>query len=162
MRNDPVRLAQLRRCLILDSSAERAFDDVTRLLATHLEMPITIVNLLDADRDWFKSCFGLPQTESPASTSFCEEFFNTVDDVIVVEDTSVDARFASHPLVVGAPHIRCYAAARLVVENHTLGTLCAYDVRPRKISTEQVQHLRTLASAAVELIRQRPPLRAEA
>lgn len=162
MRTDPARLARLRRFLILDSSAERAFDDITRLLATHLEVPITIVNFLDADRDWFKSCFGMPQTESPASTSFCEEFFHTDDDVIVVEDTTADPRFAAHPLVVGLPFIRCYAAARLVIEGHTLGTLCAYDVQPRRISTEQVQQLQTLASAAVELIRQRPLMRAEA
>lgn len=155
MRNDPSRLAQLRRFLILDSSAERAFDDITRLLSTHLEMPIAIVNFLDADRDWFKSCFGLPHTESPAVTSFCEAFFNTTDDVIVVEDTTSDPRFAGHPLVVGAPFIRCYAAARLAIDGHTLGTLCAYDVQPRKISTDQVRQLQMLAGAAVELIRQR-------
>lgn len=155
MRNDPSRLAQLRRFLILDSSAERAFDDITRLLSTHLEMPIAIVNFLDADRDWFKSCFGLPHTESPAVTSFCEAFFNTTDDVIVVEDTTSDPRFAEHPLVVGAPFIRCYAAARLAIDGHTLGTLCAYDVQPRKISTDQVRQLQMLAGAAVELIRQR-------
>ncbi len=155
MRNDPARLAQLRRMLVLDSSPERIYDDLTRLLATGLGVPITMVNLLDADRDWFKSCVGLDLAESPASTSFCEAFFSSADDLIVVEDTTADARFAQHPLVVGAPAIRFYAAARLQVAGHTVGTLCAYDMAPRKVSPEQLEQLRALAAAAVALLEQR-------
>ena len=157
MRKNPARLAELRRLLVLDSSAERAFDDLTRLLVTGLEVPIAIVNLLDDDRDWFKSCVGLEHNESPASTSFCEAFFNTSADLIVVEDTLLDPQFAAHPLVIGAPHVRFYAAARLVSNGMTLGTLCAYDMSPRKISQEQIQHLQALSIAAIELIEKRTP-----
>ena len=155
MRQDPSRLAELRRHLLLDSSRERAYDDLTRLLASSLEVPIAMVNLLDSERDWFKSCIGLPVTESPASTSFCETFFSTTQDVIVVEDTLQDPRFATHPLVVNAPIVRFYAAARLTSGEQTLGTLCAYDVRPRQISAAQIAQMRTLATAAMELISQR-------
>jgi GAF domain-containing protein len=158
MRNDPTRLAELRRHLILDSSPERAFDDITRLLATSLDVPIVMVNLLDDGRDWFKSCVGLPQHESPAATSFCEVFFKSADDLIVAEDTTLDPRFSSHPLVVNAPFIRFYAAARLAVQGHTLGTLCAYDVKPRQVSAQQLQHMQELAAAVVELLNQRPVL----
>ena len=155
MRNDPNRLAELRRHLMLDSSAERAYDDIARLLATSLEVPIVMVNLLDEDRDWFKTCIGLPLSESPAATSFCEVFFNTTEDLIVVEDTVAAPDLATHPLVVGPPFIRFYAAARLAVNGHTLGTLCAYDFQPRKISETQIQQLQTLATAVVELMRKR-------
>lgn len=155
MRLDPSRLAELRRAVILDSGPERAFDEITRLLATSLAVPITMVNMLDTDRDWFKSCVGIAATQSPAATSFCETFFSEARDLIVVEDTLLDARFQAHPMVVGQPFIRFYAAARLRVRGQTVGTLCAYDVRPRPVSTEQLDHLRTLASAAVELIHQR-------
>ena len=155
MRNDPTRLAELRRHLILDSSPERAFDDITRLLTNSLGVPITMVNFLDEGRDWFKSCIGLPHQESPAATSFCEAFFKYSDDVIIAQDTLLDPRFSSHPLVVNAPFIRFYAAARLTVAGHTLGTLCAYDVQPRQLSTEQVQDLQGLAAAVVELLNQR-------
>ena len=68
MRLDADRLAELRRAMILDSGPERAYDDITRLLATSLAVPITMVNLLDAQRDWFKSCVGIQQTQSPAVT----------------------------------------------------------------------------------------------
>ena len=156
MRKDLSRLAELRRLLILESSPGRAYDDITRLLATSLDVPIALVNLLDDERDWFKSCVGLPTRESPVETSFCESFFDTAEDVIVAEDTTTDPRFSAHPLVSGPPHIRFYAAARLVVNGQTVGTLCAYDVRPRNVSPEQLGHLQVLAAAVVELLKQRP------
>lgn len=155
MRLDPSRLAELRRALILDSGPERAYDDITRLLATALAVPITMVNLLDAERDWFKSCVGIQQTQSPKVSSFCEAFFSTTEDLIVVEDTLLDPRFAVHPRVSGRPFIRFYAAARLTVRGETVGTLCAYDIKPRRLAPDQLDHLRALAGASVELIAQR-------
>ena len=155
MRHDSQRLAQLRRHLILDSAPERAYDEITRLLATSLEVPITLVNFLDDDRDWFKSAVGLTHRESPVETSFCEAFFQTSDDIIVVDDTTVDARFQQHLLVTGEPFIRFYAAARITSGGHTLGTLCAYDMKPRRISVEQMDTLRTLAAAVMELLGKR-------
>jgi len=152
MRLDSSRLAELHRALILDSRPERAYDEITRLLSSTLDVPITMVNLLDAERDWFKSCVGIQQTQSPAVTSFCEAFFSTTQDLIVVEDTLLDDRFKVHPKVSGRPFIRFYAAARLTVRGETVGTLCAYDTRPRNLSADQMDHLRMLASAAVELI----------
>jgi GAF domain-containing protein len=139
----------------LDSSKERAYDDITRLLATTFDVPITMVNLLDDERDWFKSCVGLQQTESPAATSLCEAFFNTSSDLIVVEDTTLDPRFSAHPFVVGEPFIRFYAAARLVVHGQTIGTLCAYDLKPRTMSAGQLDQLQALARAATELLTKR-------
>lgn len=155
MRNDPERLARLRQCLVLDSAPERVYDDLARLLADGLGAPITMINLLDAQRDWFKSVVGLPLQESPAETSFCDSFFHTSDDLIVVTDTTRNSQYANHPLVVNAPHIRFYAAARLVVQGQTLGTLCAYDLKPRQITADQVAQLQTLAAAAVELLSRR-------
>lgn len=156
MRSHPERLEALRRLMVLDSSPERDYDEITRLVADSLQVPIVMVNLLDAQRDWFKSCLGLPLQESPAATSFCEAVFASDDDVVLAEDTLLDPRFSAHPLVVGAPHIRFYTAARLVVGGQTVGTLCAYDMKPRDISTEQIDRLRTLATAVVELLAQRP------
>lgn len=156
MRKDPSRLAALRRLLILDSPGEQAYDDLILLLAKSLGVPIAMVNLLDGERDWFKACVGLPNRESPAETSFCESFFSSPQDVIIVENTTSDPRFASHPLVVGPPHIRFYAAARLAVAGQTLGTLCAYDFQPRQISADQIEQLQALAAAVMELLKQRP------
>ena len=155
MRNNPTRLAELQRLLVLDSSPEKAFDDLTGLLASGLEVPMAMVNFLDVDRDWFKSCVGLAQRQGPVDTSFCEQFFHTTDDLVVVADTLRSPRFAHHPLVAGPPHIRFYAGARLAIGGQTVGTLCAYDTRPRSISPEQIEQLRTLARAVLELLANR-------
>lgn len=157
MRTDLDRLAHLRQLLILDSSPERAYDDLVRLLAAGLEVPISMVNLLDSSRDWFKASVGISQQESPVATSFCEVLLNSPDEVIVVSDTLQDSRFASHPLVAGSPHIRFYAAARLAIRGHTVGTLCAYDMVPRQISVAQIEQLRALAAAVIELLIAREP-----
>ena len=78
--------------------------------------------------------------------------------MIVVNDTLLHERLALHPLVVGRPFIRFYAAARLVVKGHTVGTLCAYDVAPREITPDQILHLQQMAGAVVEfLMRHRAP-----
>lgn len=155
MRLDPSRLAELQRLLILDSGPERAYDDITRLLAKSLAIPFTMVNMLDAERDWFKSCVGVQQTQSPAVTSFCEAFFNATEDLIVVEDTLTDPRFARHAKVIGRPFIRFYAAARLAVRGQTVGTLCAYDVCPRQLAPEQLEDFQKMAGAVVDLFTQR-------
>lgn len=155
MRHDLDRLAELRRLMILDSRAERDFDHVAALLASTLRVPVAMVNLLDADRDWFKSCVGLAQTESPAALSFCEVFFDTSDDLVVVQDTSTHPRFKTHPMVENAPNVRFYAAARLRVNGQTVGTLCVYDFQPRDISSADIRQLQSLAASVVDLLQQR-------
>ena len=83
-------------------------------------------------------------------------FFLTSDDeVVVVEDTLLDARFATHPLVIGAPNIRFYAAVRLSVDGQSVGTLCVYDTTSRQVSGDQVTALKILGRAAVESLAQR-------
>lgn len=155
MRKDPSRLAELRRQLILDTSIEKAYDDITKLLSESLEVPIAMVNFMDVDRDWFKSRVGLAFTESSAHSSFCESFFTSSKDVIVVPDTLQSEALSQHPLVTGEPHVRFYAAARMVVNGQTLGTLCAYDVRPRHLLPEQIEHLKILTQAVIELVQSR-------
>ena len=150
MRTDSARLAILKRVLLLDSPSKNLYDKFTQLLAKNLDVPIAILNLLDVDRDLFKSCIGLPMTESSAATSFCEVFFYTTTDLVVAQDTLADPRFSNHPFVVNPPHVRFYAGARLLIDGQTIGTLCAYDMKPKVLSLEQLDNMRMLASAVVE------------
>lgn len=155
MRTNAIRLETLRQLAILDSEPEKAYDDLTKALARSFDVPIAMVNLLDEKRDWFKACLGLPVGEWPASKSFCEVFFSTDVDSLVVEDALQEARFASHPLVVGFPFIRFYAGARLAVNGQTVGTLCVYDTKPKHIDPAQLAELQATTTAVVEMLRRR-------
>ena len=150
MRNNPERLQALKNLALLDTATEVAYDDLTRMLAKAFDVPIAMVSLLDADRDWFKSCIGVSLVESPVETSFCEIFFHCDDDFLVIPDTTADARFADHPLVVNAPFIRFYASARLALDGYTIGTLCIYDTKVKQVSAEQLDVLGAMRLAAME------------
>ena len=155
MRNNPERLQALKNLALLDTATEVVYDDLTRTLARAFDVPIAMVNLLDADRDWFKSRIGVTLVESPVETSFCEIFFHCDDDFLVIPDTTADARFADHPLVVDAPFIRFYASTRLAFDGHTVGTLCIYDTKVKQVSAEQLEVLSVMRLAAMETLARR-------
>ena len=155
LRSQPERLDELRRLMILDSEPEREFDQITERLAETIGVPITMINLLDESRDWFKSCVGFPLAESPSTTSFCERFLEAGDPFIVSRDTTKDARFSGNPLVTGEPHIRFYVGARLVANGHTVGTLCAYDFSPRDLNEVEVEALLAMAASVVHMLGKR-------
>ena len=151
-RNNVDRLNELRRLMLLDSQPERQFDQIAQRLGAALGASIVMVNLLDENRDWFKARVGLPLAESSAQKSMCNIFFETQDDVVLVTDTLSDPRFCDHPLVVGDPKVRFYVAARLLSNGYTVGTLCAYDTVPKKLTPEQTSMLTTLAAEAAHLL----------
>ena len=138
------RLAALADLDILDTPAETRFDRFTRLAAMTFGVPIALVSLVDADRQWFKSRSGLAATETPRSISFCTRAVEA-REMLVVEDAALDARFASNPLVTGAPHIRFYAGQPVYSDGQAIGTLCIIDRAPRSFSLEQRQVLKDLA-----------------
>ena len=148
--NEVARLARLRDYGVLDTPAEAAFDRITRLASTMLGVPIALVSLVDADRQWFKSRVGLETTETPRRDAFCAHAI-LHDAVMVVEDAVQDERFADNPLVVGEPNIRFYAGAPLqTADGFRLGTLCAIDTVPRRLSNAQMEMLKDLAAIVMD------------
>jgi diguanylate cyclase (GGDEF)-like protein len=146
--NEPQRLETLRALKVLDSAPEERFDRLTRLAKRLFGVPIALVSLVDADRQWFKSCIGLDATETSRDVSFCGHAI-LEDDVLVVPDALADVRFHDNPLVNDAPNIRFYAGCPLTVVNGSkLGTLCLIDVNPREMSEDDLVLLRDLARMA--------------
>lgn len=150
---DPDRLAELRNLDILDTAPDPEFDRITRLAAFAMGAPVAVVTLVDEDRQWFKSCFGLDVTETPREIAFCAHTIMS-DALLVVPDASKDARFENNPLVTEAPHIRFYAGAPIVSENgFRLGSVCVVDFEPRPMpDPEALQALQDLADLAAEAI----------
>lgn len=146
--NEQLRLHTLRSLNILDTSAEERFDRLTRLARRLFGVPIALVSLVDANRQWFKSCIGLSVTESQREISFCGHAILD-DGILMVLDALLDERFHDNPLVTHDPGIRFYAGCPLSVANGgKLGTLCLIDVQPREFGEEDRALLRDLARMA--------------
>ncbi|HZH47326.1 MAG TPA: histidine kinase dimerization/phosphoacceptor domain -containing protein [Roseococcus sp.] len=157
----PERLAALRRTGLLDTPRERDFDEIVALAARICDTPIAVVNLIDADRQWFKAEIGLGVAETPLDTSICAHII-LQEGVTVVEDAAADPRLADNPLVTGPPGLRFYAGARLdTAEGLPLGTLCVLDTRPRALDPLQREALVVLARQVVSQIELRMALREE-
>jgi len=150
--DEPRRLETLRSLQLLDTSPEERFDRLTRLARRLFGVPIALVSLVDANRQWFKSCVGLPASETARDISFCGHAIMG-DEIFLVPNALADARFADNPLVLGDPHIRFYAGCPLKVPNGSrLGTLCVIDVQPRDLGPEDLALLRDLARMAEQEI----------
>ncbi|WP_321889163.1 sensor domain-containing diguanylate cyclase [Paraburkholderia bannensis] len=139
--DEDLRLRALKRLDILDSEPEEAFDRVARLAARAFAVPIALVSLVDEDRQWFKSHYGLAACETPRSMSFCAHAVLS-KRMLVVEDTFDDERFLDNPLVLGAPYIRFYAGSPLrLADGQVIGTLCLIDTQPRSFEADDAQAL---------------------
>ena len=155
--DEAVRLKALRALRLLDTPPEDEFDDFTLLAASLCGVPISLVSLIDEDRQWFKSKVGLDMDETPRDIAFCAHAIQQ-EGLFVVPDAALDARFRSNPLVTGDAAVRFYAGAPLVTpEGQALGTLCVIDRKPRTLTASQEAALSALARqvmARIELRRQ--------
>lgn len=149
--NEQQRLQALHRSGLLDTPAEERFDRLTRVARQLFDVPIALVSLVDAERQWFKSRQGLEPCETQRDISFCGHAI-LCPDILEIGDATEDARFSDNPLVTGAPHIRFYAGAPLIVDGQGIGTLCIIDTRPRRLAAGQRNALRDLADAVVSEI----------
>ena len=153
--NEAARLAALRSYDVLDTDGEASFDALTRLAAAILEVPIALVSLIDTDRQWFKSRYGLEATETPRSVSFCGHVVASAAPLIV-KDAFEDSRFADNPLTTGAPRVRFYAGMPLrTPDGFVLGTLCAIGHAPKEPTPKQLEMLGLLAGQVVDQLEAR-------
>ena len=143
--DEPQRMQTLRDYEVLDTPPEAVYDDIAHVAAGVCDTPVALITLVDGTRNWFKAKIGVDVTESPRDLSFCGHAILR-SEIFEVTDASVDERFTDNPLVRSAPHIRFYAGAPLITpEGHKLGTICAIDVRPRRLTEAQRDTLSALS-----------------
>jgi phosphoribosyl 1,2-cyclic phosphodiesterase len=138
------RLVALWNLGILDTEPEARFDRLTEVTATTFDVPVALVSLVDAERQWFKSHHGIDLVETHRDMSMCAHAI-LGDDVFVVTDALRDDRFAENPAVARDPRLRFYAGVPLTPSGgHCVGTLCIMDHRPRVLNEPQLERLREL------------------
>jgi signal transduction histidine kinase len=127
---------------------EQAYDDLTALASFIGGAPISLISLVDKERQWFKSSVGLAARETPRDQSFCA-YTIANSKTLIVEDTLLDPRFSDNPLVSGEPGIR------FDPQGHVFGTICLIDNKPRGITEAQVRALEALSRQVMQLLEAR-------
>lgn len=150
------RLAELLDLAILDTLPEAGCDQLARLVAQVCDVPIALVSLVDARRQWFKARVGIEACETGRDEAFCAHAILSPGELMLVPDTLKDPRFCENPLVLGPPGIRFYAGAPIVLASGLpMGTLCAIDTRPREFWPWQLRTLPLLARRLARLLEER-------
>lgn len=155
MQNAPIpkdeekRIEAVHRLAILDTEPEERFDVLTREAVEKLKVPMSMVSILDSNREWYKSCVGYDKKEGGRAESFCG-YALMATNIFMIEDTLKDPRFADNPTVTGFPFIRFYAGIALFDQKtrQPIGVFCVKDTKPRKLSVEEIGVMIDLADKA--------------
>jgi serine/threonine protein kinase len=153
--DEVARMEAVRRYQILDTPQDGVFDRITTLAARLFSVPIAIVSVVDEDRIWFKSHYGLDIDQVDREPGLCASAVRQRDPWIV-EDARLDSRALSNPLVAGELGLQFYAGIPLRTrDGYNLGTLCIIDRAPRTLSAEALATLEDLAAIVMHDLEQR-------
>lgn len=151
--NEQSRLESLYSYNLLNTLPEQDYDNITRLASAICNTPISLITLVDEDRQWFKSAHGLAEKQTRREYAFCAHAILNPEEIMIVPDAQKDERFADNPLVTGYPHVIFYAGVPITTpDGHALGSLCVIDNKPGNLTTEQIDGLKTLAGQVMRLM----------
>jgi len=154
--NECSRLKALQTLGVLDTPQEPEFDGLVQAAALICDVPISLISLIDSDRQWFKANVGLSGvTQTPREVAFCSHTI-LEDGLLEVGDATLDSRFSNNPLVTGSPEIRFYAGVTLrLSDGSNVGSLCVIDRVARELTEKQRAILQHLSNAAVNALEAR-------
>ncbi|MAU09635.1 MAG: hypothetical protein CL607_07430 [Anaerolineaceae bacterium] len=156
---NPERLSALANTQLLDSPDEETFDRLTKLASRILKVPVSLISLVDIDRQFFKSQVGLgdpwkTMRQTPISHSFCK-YVVASGEMLVVEDAR------QHPIVCDNPAIQDLDVASYLgmpltsPDGWQMGSLCVVDHEPRAWTDDDIEVLQTLAQSVIAEIQLR-------
>ncbi len=144
--NESKRLESIQRLQILDTLPEEEYDSITRLASYICQVPVSLISLIEKDRQWFKSKVGTDLCETDRDSSFCSHTILNPGQPMVVTDVSKDERFIDNPLTMGENGVAFYAGVPLRDDfGNALGSLCVLDTKPNELSEQQLEALKELA-----------------
>lgn len=151
--NEKERLINLKEYNILDTFPEEEYDAITQLASFICKTPISLITIIDENRQWFKSHHGTEITETPREYSFCAHAINDQDKIFIVPNSKHDERFHDNPFASVEPAGVFYAGVPLISsEGFAWGTLCVIDKAPKILETEQIEALKILSKQVVKLV----------
>jgi len=151
--NEAERLKALNGYGILDTLSEKEYDQLTIIASQICGCKMSLISLVDENRQWFKSRVGLDVMETERRLAFCAHAILDPTHTLVVPDARLDPRFHDNPLVTGDPHLAFYAGVPLVNDDGLpLGTLCVLDNEPKKLSGPQLNALSALGDQVMALL----------
>ena len=153
MSNETERVEAVNRFKTLDAGVNNDFNELVNLIASICNVPVALISLIDDKMQWFKAALGTGDLNcNERELSFCQETI-THDDILIVPDATLDARFANLPIVKNPPHIRFYAGVPLITfDGFAVGTLCVLDVKPVQMNDLQINALKILGKQVLNLI----------
>lgn len=151
--NEQERLHNLYSYELLDTLPEKDYDDITKLASFICNTPVSLITLVDKDRQWMKSKYGVDLDETLREQAFCAHAILKPDEIMIVPDAPNDERFSDNPLVTGEHHVMFYAGVPLLTEEgYAIGSLCVIDNKPGNIDDNQRNVLKTLANQTMRLM----------
>ncbi len=150
--NEKERLEALKSYHILDTLPEEEYDRFTQLASLICDVPISLITLIDENRQWFKSKIGIDVEEIERELAFCR-YTILQSSVLEIPDIAKDERFRHNPIVTGEPFVRFYAGYPLIdPRGFALGTLCIFDQKPKHLTANQHEAFKLLAEEVMALI----------
>ncbi len=149
--NEKDRLNAVRSYHILDTPEEKDYDDLTALASSICQTPIALISMVDENRQWFKSHYGIDEQETTVEHSFCTYAIASPNNILIVPDAKQDLRFYDNPLVTGELDITFYAGVPLVnSEGFALGSLCVIDHHTKELTNDQIKALMIIAKQVID------------
>jgi len=151
--NEIERIKILQEYQILDTLPEVTFDDITSLASTICNMPISLISLIDEDRQFFKSHHGVEINQTPIELSICKHAIESDGDAFEVIDLREDFRFKNNPLVTLDPKIVTYFGIPLKsIKGVAFGTLCVISQEKTVLNEQQKNALKVLSKQVINLL----------
>jgi len=148
------RLTALNSVVIMDSLPEERCDRLARIAKNQFKVSITLITVIDAERQWFKTHLGISGTEGPRASSFCNHTIMEAR-VLYMPDAAEDDRFHDNQMVTGSPRIRFYAGELVrTADGQRIGALCLADATPRILNADDLQSNRDIADCTEQELTQ--------
>ena len=156
--SEMARLKAVDACGVVDTPRETSFDSIVFTAAQLFRVPMAMLAIVTQDRIWLKSSVGPLPRAWPRHESLCSLVVDR-NQMLVVEDTLIDSRYAQAPMVGNAPNVRFYAGIPILGPgNLPIGTLSVLDRHPRTVPERARIQLQQLAREAEDLLKRRTPL----